>query len=195
MDIARNIFNINGHAADFVHGDAANMPFDSNKFDVVVSIGLLEHFEDICQPIYEQYRVLKPGGVFLGYIVPESTHNVQRYFRWLNKLLALASFNKREKEHSNKADVYRSDLGSEHYLQIIRSLAVKDVQAMGVYPLPMISHSPEFPFSLLPPLFEKILAALFQGVLWFRKIIFRKNPWICSERFGQAFLIVFRKVV
>jgi len=196
LNTAKIIFANNGHQAKFVHGDALEMPFDSNSFDVVVSIGLLEHFEEIEKLVFEQFRVLKRGGMFLGYIVPERPFNIQRYFNWLNKTLSLLNriFGQRNKDYTQKVDIYRSDYGSERYLPAIRSLPVTDIQVYGVYPLPMISHSPGFPFSLLPSPVEKGLTRLFETVLAARKFIYRKNPWLCDEKIGQAFLVVFKKL-
>ncbi len=51
-----------------VHGDIFNMPFDDNSFDHVISLGVLEHFEDKetqRKAIEEHVRVLKNDGVFL----------------------------------------------------------------------------------------------------------------------------------
>ncbi|MCB0360140.1 MAG: class I SAM-dependent methyltransferase, partial [Bdellovibrionales bacterium] len=81
LKIAESIFERAGLQAEFVVGDANALAFEDNSFDVTVSIGLLEHFENVRVPIAEQVRVLKPGGWFLGYIVPERPDNVQRYFR------------------------------------------------------------------------------------------------------------------
>ena len=197
LDTARKIFASNGHQAKFVHGDALDMPFENNSFDVVVSIGLLEHFQDIQKPIHEQFRVLRPGGMFLGYIVPENPDNIQCYFNWLNKVLSIiAGLLKRGNEAAaQKTDIYRSDYGSERYLPIFRSLPVKKVLVSGVYPLPMISHSPEFPFSLLPSLAEKMLTEVFELILFIRRTLYQKNPWLCGENWGQAFLIAFIKEV
>lgn len=195
LNTAKVIFKANGHTANFVHGNALDLPFTDYSFDVVVSIGLLEHFEEVDTPIKEQFRVLKPDGLFLGYIVPEKTDNIQKSFRWLNRLLAVSVdlFNKSEK-NATKTDIYRSDFMSAHYLTAINDLTIKDLQVYGVYPLPMISHSPEFPFSLMPKFFEKVLVFIFECILWLRKRIFKRNPWTCSEKLGQAFLIAFKKV-
>ena len=59
--------------------------------------------------------------------------------------------------------------------------------------LPMISHSPEFPFSLLPKVGEYFVTKLFKIILSIRQFVFKKNPWICNEEFGQAFLITYQK--
>ncbi|MCC7305661.1 MAG: class I SAM-dependent methyltransferase [Alphaproteobacteria bacterium] len=194
LDVAKDIFNANGHEADFVVGNALALDFPDNSFDVVVSIGLLEHFEDIQTVLSEQVRVLKKGGTFLGYIVPERPDNIQRHWRWLNRVLkSIAKISGFSKAAAPKSDIYRSDYGSERYLPVIKKLGAEDILVTGVYPLPMISHSPEFPFSLLPRPVEYILTRIFETVLAARKILYKKNPWMCDERFGQAFLISFRK--
>lgn len=195
LKTAKEIFKRNGHQAEFVCGNALNLPFEDDSFDVVISIGLLEHFEDIETPIYEQYRVLKPGGLFLGYIVPERPENVQRHFNWVNKILKGVNsiFSSEKKKSVEKVDLFRSDFGSERYLPCINKLKIKDLTVTGLYPLPMISHSPEFPFSLMPTYMEKGLTIFYKGVLAIRKKLYGKNPWTCDEKFGQAFLIAFKK--
>lgn len=195
LDTARSIFMRNGHRARFVHGNALALPFEDHSFDVVVSIGLLEHFEDVRGPIHEQHRILRPGGLFLGYIVPERPDNVQRYFRWVNSILAaIAAFRQgKEAEMAHKADIYRSDYGSQRYLPVINALPTRDLLVSGVYPMPMISHSPAFPFTLLPAPAELILARLFEAALWLRGQCSPKDPWLCDEKFGQAFLVVWTK--
>lgn len=46
----------------FVLGDAAELPFLDNSFDVVLSRLAFHHFPDVEQPFAEMVRVLKPGG-------------------------------------------------------------------------------------------------------------------------------------
>jgi ubiquinone/menaquinone biosynthesis C-methylase UbiE len=194
LKIAEGIFAKNNHKAKFVEGNALSMNFPDNSFDVVASIGLLEHFEDIDTAMKEQYRVLKPGGTLFAYIVPERPDNVQKRYLWINKILKkIARFFSSEKVGTAKSEVFRSDYGSERYLPVIRDLQHTDLIVSGMYPLPMISHSPEFPFSLLPKPVEFVITRVFSAVLAIRKILYKKNPWMCEERFGQAFLVSFRK--
>lgn len=194
LETAKDIFTANGHKAKFVHADALNMPFPADNFDVVVSIGLLEHFEEIEEALSEQIRVLKPGGLFLGYIVPERPDNIQKWYRWINLALkAIATMSGSKKKAPPKTAIFRSDYGSERYLNALSGKGITDIQVMGLYPLPMISHSPEFPFSLLPKPLEKILTLIFRSVLKTRKLLYKRNPWICAESTGQAFLLAFRK--
>ena len=49
---------------DFVPGDIEDMPFDDNKFDVVISNCVLNLVPDKTRAFNEVFRVLKPGGHF-----------------------------------------------------------------------------------------------------------------------------------
>lgn len=51
-----------------VHGDIFEMPFPDKTYDIVISLGVLEHFEDtiVQQKAFKEHiRVLKDDGVFL----------------------------------------------------------------------------------------------------------------------------------
>ena len=51
-----------------VVGDAEDLPFSDESFDVVIMDAVLEHIPDVGKAISEVARVLKPGGVFIGYV-------------------------------------------------------------------------------------------------------------------------------
>lgn len=53
--------------AEFIEMDIENMEFSDFKFDVVTSIGTLEHVVNIPLAVAECFRVLKEGGVFYVY--------------------------------------------------------------------------------------------------------------------------------
>lgn len=194
LEVARQIYATNGHRAHYVRGDALRLPVASESVDVVVSIGLLEHFEDVRTVLEEQVRVLAPGGVLLVYVVPERPDNVQRYFRWVNAgLKAVARLAGGDSAAQPKPELFRSDAPSERYLRALEGTDLEEVRAFGMYPLPMISHSPEFPFSLLPAPAERALTLAFSGVLGARRLLFGRNPWMCREELGQAFLVTGRR--
>jgi len=62
------IKNYNSTNMTLVHGDVFKMPFTDKSFDIVISLGVLEHFEKPeiqKEAIIEHLRVLKDEGVFL----------------------------------------------------------------------------------------------------------------------------------
>lgn len=193
LNVARKIFNKQNLKAKYVQGDALNLNFRDNSFDIVTNIGLLEHFEDVETIIKEQLRVLKPMGWCFSYIVPERPDNIQKYFNWLNYVLRFFSFSFLKKKLDIKPNVFRSQNYSKEYISFIDKKKVKKIETFGMYPLPMISHSPNFPFSLLPQIFELALTKIFLFILNARKLIYRRHGWKCDEKIGQAFLIAFQK--
>ncbi len=191
---AQKIFENNGHAekAEFVVGDANKLPYPDNVFDVTISIGLLEHFDNVDTVIAEQIRVLKPGGVFIAYVVPKKW-SIQNIFNPFNSLLKLlVTLVGRNSQKGNKAALFRTRHGSEYYEAVLRKIGQTDVHSSGVYPFPAISHSPDFPFSLMPYPFERMLVLIFRGLSYLRR---RKNKhaWACSEKLGQTFFVWCRK--
>lgn len=56
--------------AAFCQTDAARMPFADNSFDVIVSINVLEHVDDLYAVLRECKRVLRPNGRMLFHFPP-----------------------------------------------------------------------------------------------------------------------------
>lgn len=190
METAERIFTRNGLKGTFLVGDALNTGLPDASQDVIVSIGLLEHIEDLETALTEEVRLLAPGGLLLCYVVPERPENVQKDYGVVCKILALYDEALRGKREAGvKPTLYRSDADSSVYLDILNKLPMRDVQASGVYPFPMISPSPTFPFTLMPPQMEALLVEDFTKRLEERRAATGKNPWLCDEATGQAFLV------
>ena len=190
---ARQAFHANGFKATFDIGDCLNLPYSEGTFDMVFSIGLLEHFKNFEKVISEQFRVLAPDGLFIGYVVPELQDNIQANYNWINDLLKKLLPQETLNASETKTEVYRSDSLSPPYLEVMRNIGFVEISNQGTYPLPMISHSPEFPFSLLPKAAEKSLVQTFKMMLENRENENGGDPWLCEEGLGQAFLIWGRK--
>lgn len=193
LNVAEKIFKSQNLQARYIEGDALSLNIENESFDVVTNIGLLEHFEDIQTVMDEQLRVLKKDGWCFSYIVPERPDNIQRYFNWLNTFLKFVSFSWISKVKNEKPEVFRSDNFSDRYLNCLDQSKIKNIVIHGMYPLPMISHSPDFPFSLLPKPIEILLTYIFRFILMIRRKIYGRHGWICDERIGQAFLVGFQK--
>ena len=118
--------------------------------------------------------------------------NIQKDFNWVNELLEVI-YEDRIYQKNEKSEIFRSDALSEGYLEILKELNLNEINSFGSYPLPMISYSPSFPFTLLPKKVEKKLTEIFSKWLESRKNETGENPWKCDERYGQAFVISGRK--
>jgi ubiquinone/menaquinone biosynthesis C-methylase UbiE len=185
---AKNIFKKNNHEAKFFVEDATKTSFPDNSFDFVVSIGLLEHFENIDDIIKEQYRILTKDGVLINYIVPENKNNIQKDYNWINDILNVYYDNSELSKEIIKDEVFRSDADSEVYIESYKKNGFNDIFSSGVYPLPMISHSIEFPFSLMDSKAEKLIVRHFLKILNQNNKL-NKHPWLCEESYGQAFIV------
>lgn len=53
-----------GLSIEYVEGNAENLPFQPQQFDIVCCCDVLEHVDDLDTVIEEISQVLKPGGVF-----------------------------------------------------------------------------------------------------------------------------------
>ena len=73
LDIART--RTDGVGIDWVRGDAQDLPYDADSFDVVFIQQGLQFFPDRVQAVRELYRVLKPGGRFGVSIWLGADHN------------------------------------------------------------------------------------------------------------------------
>ena len=64
---------------------------------------------------------------------------------------------------------------------------IKKIRASGIYPVPMISHSIDFPFSLMPQKAEKIFISEVYTML--KKNNHEYSNWLCTEKEGQAIIL------
>ncbi|MFQ5744903.1 MAG: class I SAM-dependent methyltransferase, partial [Acidobacteriota bacterium] len=72
-------------AGSFVLGDGFSLPFADEAFDVVMSTGLLEHFDNPSPIVAEMVRSLRPGGTFYSDVVPRK-FSLFRSLDWVAKL-------------------------------------------------------------------------------------------------------------
>ena len=100
----------------FKQGDAENIPYESNKFDTVYSLWVLEHLENPTKFFDEVNRVLKPGGILILWVPsvlnPTGffTKLVSNYYKM--KLLSFLS-KKPIEEVSDMECFYRANYVSE----------------------------------------------------------------------------------
>jgi ubiquinone/menaquinone biosynthesis C-methylase UbiE len=67
-----------GSPIQFYVGDVTSLPFESNFFDAIIGVGLVEYLADLDAGLREMHRVLKPGGIFIV-TVPNITSPFMAY--------------------------------------------------------------------------------------------------------------------
>jgi ubiquinone/menaquinone biosynthesis C-methylase UbiE len=79
--ITRERFELAGYTPNVHLGDAENLPFPSDFFDIVYSYGVLHHSPDTEKAVREVFRVLAPGGT--ARIMIYSKYSMVGYMLWL----------------------------------------------------------------------------------------------------------------
>lgn len=82
---ARQNYRHTGLPGSFVLGSGFALPFSHGSFDLVMSTGLLEHYDDPSALVEEMVRVLRPGGLFYSDIVPRG-FSLFRSLQWVGLL-------------------------------------------------------------------------------------------------------------
>ena len=81
IQFTRERFAALGLSSDLRQGDAENIDFPDNTFDVVYSWGVIHHSPDTARAAREIFRVLKPGGV--ARVMVYHTHSLVGLMLWL----------------------------------------------------------------------------------------------------------------
>lgn len=85
IDYAKSRMSLFNLRSNLLVGDAENLPFSENNFDLVYSWGVIHHSPDTKKCVDEIYRVLKPGGRFKVMIYHK--HSMVGYMLWIRYAL------------------------------------------------------------------------------------------------------------
>ena len=162
--------------AQFVVSDARKLPFPDNSFDVVTSIGLMEHLPDYSPILKEAYRVLKPGGTMMQINIPHK-RSIQLLNVYYRKLLTI--FGKELRK-----DFPRNSDTPEIYAMHAREAGFQDVTTINVNPFPL--------FVPVPMIVDEMLAVIYRFILNLRRL-FLKNPFTCSYEVSQCHFLIGKK--
>ncbi len=83
VNLARRNFANSGLRGEFRVGDAENLEFPDESFDVVYSHGVLHHTPDIERAVHEIHRVLKPNGRAIVMLYHRGSYNYRIGIRML----------------------------------------------------------------------------------------------------------------
>lgn len=163
-----------------------------DKFDVVISYGVMEHMPNISGAYAAMLRHLKSGGVMISMNVPEKEKNIQSLFAPINKLLYSAqSFlnigdNKPWLDNKNRGqtgNVYRTYSTASDFAQACKVAGFTQVRALEVNPFPTINP--------LPSYLEHQIVRLFALIINLKQRLRPKNySFECSEKISRCHFII-----
>jgi ubiquinone/menaquinone biosynthesis C-methylase UbiE len=88
VTISQRRFQLAGLQGTFMQGDAENLPFADDSFDLVYSHGVLHHTPDTARAIREVYRVLSPCGRAVIMLYHRNSFNYAINLRVVRRLRA-----------------------------------------------------------------------------------------------------------
>lgn len=158
--------NMNG---EFINANAESLLFADNTFDMAMSFGLLEHFENPWKVISEMVRVLKPGGIFLSDIVTKrfSVLTIGKIISFLIRfpyhLIIKLNPSKALWDYRDlfTPDFYENSFSSEEYKKFMEQTGLVDVKMTGCGPFPPL---------YVPPWMEKIYIKILEKITWMNRL-------------------------
>lgn len=160
-------------AEEFKVGDAENLPFNDNEFDIVYSWGVIHHTPDTPKAFREIVRVLKPGGK--AKIMIYHRKSVLAYLFWVKHALLKGKISK------SIADVlweHMESIGTKAYTKkeaadILKDQPIKDLKIDSV----LTFYDKLLRFSKPMQFAAKVMARLLGGdkAGWFMLIEFEKK--------------------
>jgi hypothetical protein len=154
-----------------------------------MSHGLLEHFTNIDKPIREQFRVLKPGGIFFADIVTsrfsvDTLSKLPSMVRQFGGVIAHRRFSELNK--IGKPAFFENNYSLQYYIEVIRQSGGEIKFAMGDRPYTSFDH-----FPALSPVMLKFYKSPLSQRIWEK---FDKSNSIFSRVWGAGWLVLAKKV-
>lgn len=169
--LAQDNFKMFGADGKFIVASSDATSFPPESFDIIYSIGLLEHLADYKKTLAETYRLLKSGGLMVHLNIPGkwSVQNINNFYKKILKLFT-------GKDYPAK-DYWRNyDLPSD-YMRAASECGFRDVQTINVAPFPI--------FVPISAITDRRIARVYNFIIRIRSF-FMKYPFKTNYFFSQG---------
>ncbi len=171
--------------------NAFQLPFADHTFDIVMSYGLLEHFDDeqAFEVIKESVRILKPGGIMLSDIIHSRfsarTVGLALSFSasFLYHVISLDFKRLRGLRSAYFHEFYENDLNDKDWYMLLQRAGLRDVDVRVCRPFPPLALG-GYP--------EKLYVGLMERCLRFWHWFDASQSWLI-RRWGWMYLTVATK--
>ena len=166
--------------------DAFHLPFRDSSFDIVMSYGLLEHFDRgaLTESLHETRRLLRPGGVFLGDIA-HGAFSVRKVGTWLNFAVSAVYHALRGQFRRLPSlyaayfrPFYENDLGLTEWEGCLKTSGFAEVVMLCTRPFPPLAITGQL---------ERVYLLLMEKALRFYRW-FDESQSCLSRRWGWTYL-------
>ena len=143
-------------------GGVEQIPTESNRFEVVIAMGLVEYLPDDATVVREMARVLKPGGrLFVS--LPNWWSPVRMWDRWIIRPLATAAriFGRR----GGRAGVYSAEYRPAEYRALLAREGLEPLRTIA-YNMRLLPRPFDFWFPRLSVRIATVLEKIHRGPLW-----------------------------
>lgn len=156
---------------------AEKTPFASNCYDLVFSIGLLEHLDDYQPIVEEKFRLLKSGAVVASLNIPKkkSIQGLNTIYRLFLRLFGYKGL---------KNDYYRNAQTPKDYKEAFEKAGFIDCKVVHVAPFPI--------FTPLPKPLEYFITLIYRFLIFLRSA-YKKEPFEALACTAQAHFVFARK--
>jgi len=192
IGMARQNFESEGMKADFVQTAAEELSVRTASVDVVVTLGLLEHFEDVDPPLSEMSRVLKRDGVLFSLNIPGKavsanllSHPYNLTMVQLRRLARLRTTLARWRSGDYQRE-YRNRLSTAEYRASALAAGFREVTCVGVNPVPTFQPVTAGVDGFLTRTYGAFLAMR-------RSWLGHSEPFVTSFRWGRDHFMVAKK--
>lgn len=147
-------------------GDARETGLPAASFDCILSIGLIEHFEYPKALLQESVRLLAPGGLHYGLIIPESgdgkrfvVDSLFAPWRVLSRMVPrpvkdLVRPSGGKRLTALEEEVVRNDYSGDYYIKMLRELGIKDAVSIPTNPYHPVYGKKPIESSLVIPAYR-----------------------------------------
>lgn len=154
-----------GYGVKLIKGEALDLPFTSQEFDLVISMGVSEHVDNYPKFFYEQLRVLKLGGWLVCMTVPR---------KFSAQILNIFGSDK----------YYRSRNSVAQYETFLNKMTDHHVISLWLNPYPL--------FTPISPRLECAITKLYKKIHWLRGTI-KSYPFHGSGLLCQSHFLITRR--
>ncbi|MBM3247926.1 MAG: class I SAM-dependent methyltransferase [Candidatus Omnitrophica bacterium] len=186
LKIASENFSNHNLKGEFVNGNMECLPFADDKFDLVMSFGVLEHFENMSLAIKEMVRILKPDGIFFAAVSPKK-YSIQLAGNLINTLMRFIYNLKHLRfrdaflnSYPAAPGFYENSFSSAQYVKVMEKCGLKNVKLSGSRPFPSLN--------ILPSMFK--IYIVFMKMLKPLHLLFEMHTSKFTELWGVEWSII-----